>query len=380
MPVERKPLFRAEDPLPAACGPVLGFEAEPAREILRQWARLLTVVPGRRLNENELLARLPDRRVLRVLGYPRPSPPASATPSRARSTSRWTASSPTPCSASSRRRPRRRRRRWRARGRKTRSTGPSPGRKMSAVDQAYRYAINLPCDWIIVTICARPGSTTRDHDQYTYERFDTEALAGTEAAFRRFVFLLGAERVVPAAGPCHLDELLPGLGEGRPRADRSFYADTPTCAGTSFASSARPTRPCPEILLLGTQKLLDRILFIAFCEDRGLLPAETMRRAYEHRDPYNPRRSGRTSGACSGPINRRQRRLNIPAYNGGLFADDPASTGSPSPTRSAAISPTSPTTTTGRRPRSTATPPAPGWSTWRSSATSSSSRSPTWSA
>ena len=28
---------------------------------------------------------------------------------------------------------------------------PFAGRRMSAVDQAYRYAINLPCDWINVT-------------------------------------------------------------------------------------------------------------------------------------------------------------------------------------------------------------------------------------
>src|ERR1017187_5564601 len=28
---------------------------------------------------------------------------------------------------------------------------PFAGRSVSAVDQAYRYAINLPCDWIIVT-------------------------------------------------------------------------------------------------------------------------------------------------------------------------------------------------------------------------------------
>jgi hypothetical protein len=28
---------------------------------------------------------------------------------------------------------------------------PYAGRKMSAVDQGYRYAINLPCDWILVT-------------------------------------------------------------------------------------------------------------------------------------------------------------------------------------------------------------------------------------
>ena len=29
--------------------------------------------------------------------------------------------------------------------------------------------------------------------------------------------------------------------------------------------------------------------FTAFCEDRGLLPVEMLRKAYEHRDPFNPR-------------------------------------------------------------------------------------------
>jgi hypothetical protein len=43
----------------------------------------------------------------------------------------------------------------------------------------------------------------------------------------------------------------------------------------------------PEILRC-TQKLLDRVLFCAFCECRGLLPAETLKRAFEHRYPYNP--------------------------------------------------------------------------------------------
>jgi hypothetical protein len=42
-------------------------------------------------------------------------------------------------------------------------------------------------------------------------------------------------------------------------------------------------------MLSATQKLLDRVLFCAFCEDRGLLPVDTIQKAYEHRDPYHPR-------------------------------------------------------------------------------------------
>ena len=77
---------------------------------------------------------------------------------------------------------------------------PFGGRRMSAVDQGYRYAINLPCDWIIVTSVRQTRLYSKGSDQQTYERFDTEELADSDAVLKRFVFLLGAERVVPETG------------------------------------------------------------------------------------------------------------------------------------------------------------------------------------
>jgi hypothetical protein len=85
---------------------------------------------------------------------------------------------------------------------------PFAGRKMSAVDQGYRYAINLPCDWIIVTSMRQTRLYSKAADQQTYERFDTEALATSEAALKLFVYLLGAERVAPAGGKCQFFEPL----------------------------------------------------------------------------------------------------------------------------------------------------------------------------
>ena len=85
---------------------------------------------------------------------------------------------------------------------------PHAGRKMSAVDQGYRYAINLPCDWIVVTSMRETRLYHKGSDQYTFERFDTRAMAVDEGQLRRFVFLLGADRVVPESGPCHLSKLL----------------------------------------------------------------------------------------------------------------------------------------------------------------------------
>lgn len=80
---------------------------------------------------------------------------------------------------------------------------PNAFRRMSAVDQGYRYAINLPCDWIIVTSIRQTRLYYKGADQHTFERFETEKLAADEALLKRFVFLLAAERVVPAVGRCH---------------------------------------------------------------------------------------------------------------------------------------------------------------------------------
>jgi hypothetical protein len=73
-----------------------------------------------------------------------------------------------------------------------------------------------------------------------------------------------------------------------------------------------------------TQKLLDRVLFCAFCEDRGLLPAESLKQAFEHRDPYNPKPVWQNFRGLFRAIDEGNAGLNIPAYNGGLFAADPA--------------------------------------------------------
>jgi hypothetical protein len=84
---------------------------------------------------------------------------------------------------------------------------PFGGRKMSAVDQCYRYAINLPCDWIIVTSMRETRLYHKGSNQQTYERFDTVRLASDAGLLKRFVFLLGAARVVPDSGECHFKEL-----------------------------------------------------------------------------------------------------------------------------------------------------------------------------
>ncbi len=201
---------------------------------------------------------------------------------------------------------------------------PFAGRRMSAVDQGYRYAINLPCDWIIVTSIRQTRLYHKGSNQQTYERFDTERLADDAAALRRFLFLLGADRVVPQSGECHFYSLLAESEQLGRELTKEFYVNYANMRQDAFERLSRdnPSVPRHEVLA-STQKLLDRVLFTAFSEDRGLLPANSIRKAYAHRDPYHPRPIWETFRGLFGAINRGNAALDIHAYNGGLFADDP---------------------------------------------------------
>ena len=201
---------------------------------------------------------------------------------------------------------------------------PFGGRRLSAVEQGYRYATNLPCDWIVVTNIREIRLYHKGSDQRTYERFEPGRLATDEEHLRRFVYLLGAERVVPAVGENHLAELLTASESAELDLTRTFYVHY---AETRFDLLTRlraenPGAP-PEQLLSATQKLLDRVLFCAFAEDRGLLPADTLKRAFETRNPFNPQPVWENFRGLFRAIDRGNDSLAIPAYDGGLFEPDP---------------------------------------------------------
>jgi hypothetical protein len=63
------------------------------------------------------------------------------------------------------------------------------------------------------------------------------------------------------------------------------------------------------------------VLFLAFAEDRQLLPAGTIAHAYEHRDPYNPRPIWQNFVAVFKAVDKGSVQLGVPAYNGGLFRE-----------------------------------------------------------
>lgn len=79
-----------------------------------------------------------------------------------------------------------------------------------------------------------------------------------------------------------------------------------------------------SLLLRLTQKLCDRIIFILFAEDRGLLNSNTIQeiRQRHQNDGFGDRSMYDYYKLYFDAINTGNKKLNIPKYNGGLFAQD----------------------------------------------------------
>jgi hypothetical protein len=201
---------------------------------------------------------------------------------------------------------------------------PYKNRKRSAVEQAVLYALQLRIDWYLVTNLRETRLYCKRDDTAHFERFETATIAADDAEFRRFVFLLGAERVVGTPGRNHLDELLTESKRIGRELTAGYYREYRDLRAKTF-DALRHHNPNeqPRELLAAAQKILDRVLFICFCEDRGLLPAEIVSRAYRHTDPFNPRPVWENFKGLFRAVDRGNDPLQVFAYNGGLFAPDP---------------------------------------------------------
>jgi hypothetical protein len=323
MAVETKPLFHPEVIRQQLGAFTLPATAEAAQAKLQHWANLIASGKADAINEKALLPDFLTDIFLNLLGYTAPAGP-SDTFTLSREThvivdgqfadaalGRFGGEHQEFIVA--------------VEGKGTRDPldRPFAGRKMSAVDQAYRYAINFPCDWIIVTSMRETRLYHKGSNQQTYERFETVRLASEPALLRRFVFLLGAARVVPEAGQCHLYSLLHASTSVGRRLTNNFYAIYAELRQKVFAGLRDENASvAPQEILRCTQKLLDRVLFCAFCEDRHLLPGDTVQGAFSHSDPYNPKPIWENFRGLFRAVDRGNDGLKIPAYNGGLFAAD----------------------------------------------------------
>lgn len=195
-----------------------------------------------------------------------------------------------------------------------------PGRYKSPVQQVWEYAMDTPgCQFLLVSNMLEFRLYAVGHTRQVYERFDILELADSDAAYHRFRLLLSAERLLGG----ETARLLSESGLAEKAITQKLYSDYKTWRINLLLALMRHNEHDAEALIEPAQKLLDRVLFVAFAEDRGLLPPKTLAHAWSHRDHYNPRPVWQNFQGLFRAIDKGNPQLGIPAYNGGLFATDP---------------------------------------------------------
>lgn len=195
-----------------------------------------------------------------------------------------------------------------------------PGRAKSPVQQAWEYATHAPgVKWVLVCNYVELRIYSFGSGTEAYERFDLATLT-TPNEYARFLLILSANNLLSGKTATLLDESR--------REDKditnALYADYKALRGTLIAA-VREQLPSIEPLeaIAAAQTILDRVLFTAFAEDTGLLPDRILEKAFEHSDPFNPRPIWDNFKGLFSAIDRGNPQLNVPPYNGGLFAADP---------------------------------------------------------
>ncbi|MDT8311691.1 MAG: Eco57I restriction-modification methylase domain-containing protein, partial [Methylophaga sp.] len=195
-----------------------------------------------------------------------------------------------------------------------------PGRHKSPVQQAWEYARDAKgCQWVLVSNYLELRLYAVSETSLVYQRFDLATLTEPE----HYAYFIGC---------LHADNLLTGrtadllqethlVGKA---VTNKLYADYKGLREKLIVEliNSNPAIPSVEMIPLA-QKLLDRVLFLAFAEDCGLIPAHSIAKAYQHADPYNPRSVYANFKGLFHAIDIGNAQLQIPAYNGGLFATDP---------------------------------------------------------
>ena len=206
---------------------------------------------------------------------------------------------------------------------------PAPGRKLSAVEQGWQYAnYTENCRWVIVSNYRELRLYQLTKTPAYFECFLLSELAEI-ANFKKFYYLLCRTNFLPKTGQQQsiIDRLLVDSDTAQQEITEQLYQDYYNVRinlVNHFCFTGPKNIPNRDnILIEKAQKTLDRILFLAFCQDRGLLPKNTLNHAHDHKDPYNPRPIWDNYKSVFSWVDKGNEDPPIPGYNGGLFEHDP---------------------------------------------------------
>jgi len=195
-----------------------------------------------------------------------------------------------------------------------------PGRAKTPVQQAWDYAIDARgARWVLVCNMRVLRLYAFGHGTLAYEEFNLERL-DDPAELQRLVLILHADRLLGGGTA----DLLRRSADADRDITGQLYKDYKSLRATVtqyLADQHVEIAPEPRIGLV--QKLLDRLVFIAYAEDVVLLPPDSLKSAIRFYDPYRPLPKWERLKVLFHSVDTGNPRLDLTGYNGGLFAPDP---------------------------------------------------------
>lgn len=191
------------------------------------------------------------------------------------------------------------------------------GDKRTPVEQGFGYAPKFGgnCRWVLISNFNEIRLYDKN-DENQYERFYIEDLED-DFELKRFLYLLSKENILDRK----LDNLIDLKIKEEEKIEREFYTKYKTIRSKIVSQVIEDNKTYnADVLIEKSQKLLDRFLFIAFCEDKNIIPANIYKTTvlssnefFTKHELFNVLCRYMDEGNKSKGINK---------FNGGLFKSD----------------------------------------------------------
>ena len=197
------------------------------------------------------------------------------------------------------------------------------------IEQAYLYATKFDrCNWIIVSNFREIRLYNKGRTQDHFEKFDLLELH-KEAEFKRFFYILCKINLISKQQTSVIDDLANDTTVVNEDITAKFYSQYKTARLNLFLHLIENNPTIDQTILLEkAQKIIDRFIFILFCEDTGnLLPRNLVKETYELGIRSRERSDERVWREFKNlfmdiDVGRSDIDPKINKYNGGLFAND----------------------------------------------------------
>ncbi len=199
-----------------------------------------------------------------------------------------------------------------------------PGRGLSPVQQAWDYAIDAPGSrFVLVSNCIEVRLYGFGRGRDAYELFDLRKLDDPRELDRLWV-ILSADRLLGGATEALLRETENAYKTITAEFYEGYHGLRQRLLGFLADSADGPSLARLDALE-AAQKLLDRILFIAFAQRTDLLGRDLLKRAIAAKNPFDKKPAWfYIANLFRFLAKDGDHDLDITPYNGGLFAPDPA--------------------------------------------------------